>query len=82
MKACSNMINKHCENCIYYEAFYRKGIFGFWKENNGICKISDKNVNADNNCRYWYKYTKQKANVFLVDRAIDNITYLIGIYKR
>lgn len=71
-------MNRSCENCARYEAYYRAGAYCFWKGNEGFCKKCEKLVNRDGNCvDFIGAPCTREINVAMIDRAIDDVNCIL-----
>lgn len=41
---------RDCRTCSFYQAYYRIGIFNFWKEKSGFCTRKNTEVDHDETC--------------------------------
>ena len=70
-------MNKTCENCAFYHAYYRAGFYCFWDEYEGVCRKSGNASTRNDFCEIWEKRRPQQLTVELIDKAIDDVKFII-----
>lgn len=75
-----------CKNCLYYNAFYTKGIIKYNKKNFGDCEKLNKQVKLSECCELWkdnseIKISRQKQCLHYMMFTLENIGEIINLVK-
>ena len=77
-------MEKKCQSCGYYNAFYKKGLANFYREGKaGFCCQTQKAEEKDGSCElYLFRiYTEKTISVEHIDEVIKDIEELEWIYR-
>ena len=77
-------MEKNCQNCRYYSAYYKKGMANFYREGNtGLCSQKQEAVEKNDACElYLYRIPMEKTvSVEHIDEVLKDIEELEWIYR-
>ena len=77
-------MEKKCQKCRYYSAYYEKGLANFYREGKaGFCCQKQKAVEKNGSCELYLSciYTKKTVTVEYIDKVIKDIEELEWIYR-
>jgi len=77
-------MEKNCQNCRYYRAYYKKGLANFYRaRNTGLCIQQQKAVEKKERCDLFLSRipVKKEVTVEYIDQVIKDIEELEWIYR-
>lgn len=77
-------MEKKCQSCRYYSAYYEKGLANFYREGKaGFCGQKQKAVEKDGSCELYLShiYTEKTVTVEYIDEVLKDIEELEWIYR-
>ena len=77
-------MEKKCQKCRYYSAYYEKGLANFYRERTaGFCCQKQKAVEKNDICEFYLSRisTKKTVTVEYIDEVLKDIEELEWIYR-